>query len=111
MYTRNHNALYALVLTCLLLTGCAPSAPVLPPVNAVDPTVGATGLNDPIYPNLGNGGYDVTHYDIVLAVDVASNTSTATTTIQAQALQTLVRFNLDFRGLEIDELQVNGQPT
>jgi aminopeptidase N len=59
---------------------------------------------------MGNGGYDVTQYDIQLAVDVASNTITATTTIQAQATQALRTFNLDFRDLVIDDLRVNGQP-
>jgi aminopeptidase N len=88
-------------LLCLWLTAC-----VLPiaPANA---DMGAAGLGDPIYPHLGNGGYEVTHYAITLAVDMASNTITGTTTIQAQALQPLRRFNLDFWGLAIDDIEVN----
>jgi aminopeptidase N len=69
--------------------------------------VGTAGLADPIYPQLGNGGYDVIHYAIDLVVDVESNTMTGTTTIGAQAIQPLRRFNLDFLGLDIDAIEVN----
>lgn len=72
--------------------------------------VGAAGLGDPIYPQLGNGGYDVAHYAIQLAVDMVSNAITGTTTIQAQATQPLRTFNLDFLGLTIDAIRVNDGP-
>ena len=63
--------------------------------------------DSPIYPQLGNGGYDVTHYAIALAVDVASHTITGTATLQAVAMQPLRSFNLDFLGLEVDGVQIN----
>jgi aminopeptidase N len=110
MFTRNRNPIHALVLACLFLTACTLPAPGQPVAIISSPDVGAVGLNDPVYPQMGNGGYDVTHYDIQLTVDMASNTITATTTIQAQAVQALRTFHLDFRDLVIDELQVNGQP-
>jgi hypothetical protein len=28
------------------------------------PSPGAAGLNDRLFPQLGNGGYDVQHYDL-----------------------------------------------
>ena len=96
-----------LLLVSLWLTACTWPTLVAPPGQADTTGVGATGLGDPLYPHLGNGGYDVTHYALTLEVDMASNTITGTTTIQAQATQGLRTFHLDFLGLEIDEVQVN----
>jgi len=65
-------------------------------------------VGDPLYPQLGNSGYNVLHYTLDLSVDVASNTITGTATIQAQAIQDLAAFNLDFEGMNITDLKVNG---
>ncbi|HPH95865.1 MAG TPA: M1 family metallopeptidase [Anaerolineaceae bacterium] len=67
------------------------------------------GLGDPFYPLLGNGGYDVRHYDLILSVDPEVNAVTGTTTIMAVASDTLSEFDLDFSGLEIDGVMVNGE--
>lgn len=71
---------------------------------------GAPVSDDPYYPNLGNGGYDVRHYSIDLTVDLATNTVEGTTTIEAQSTQDLTAFNLDLAGLEITEITVNDAP-
>lgn len=74
-------------------------------------TPGAAGLGDPYFPLLGNGGYEVEHYDIALDLDVQGGSiNTATTTIDAVATQNLSAFNLDYRGPEIDDILVNGDP-
>jgi aminopeptidase N len=73
--------------------------------------VGANGLGDPYYPQLGNGGYDALHYTLRLAVDPESNSLAGTATITAQATQVLGAFNLDFAGLTIEQITVNGQKT
>ncbi len=109
-----------LLLACLWLAACTLPVRTSPPNHAdsikadcadADSTaVGAAGLDDPIYPQLGNGGYDVTHYAITLAVEIPSNTITGTTTLQARAQQALRSFNLDFLGLVIDSVWVNDQP-
>ncbi|MEZ4870328.1 MAG: M1 family metallopeptidase [Caldilineaceae bacterium] len=78
---------------------------------AAEAVAGAPGLGDPLYPKLGNGGYDVTHYTITLTVDVQQNIISGTTTIAAQALENLRAFNLDFAGLTITSAEVNGAPT
>ena len=65
------------------------------------------GLGDTLFPNLGDGGYDVQHYDINLDVDVPSGVITGEETIQATALKDLSSFDLDFRGLDVSSLQVN----
>ena len=71
---------------------------------------GGAGLGDPLYPTLGNGGYDVSHYDIKLDVDVVENFITGSTSIEAVATQGLSSFNLDFRGLTVLGVTVNGEP-
>jgi aminopeptidase N len=80
-------------------------------VTAFEP--GAKSLGDPIYPQVGNGGYDALHYTIELAYDPASNRFRAGTraTITARATQDLSRFSLDFqRDLEVDSVTVDGLP-
>ena len=38
-------------------------------VLAQTPQVGAPGIGDSLYPDFGNGGYDVQHYTLDLTVD------------------------------------------
>ncbi len=68
---------------------------------------GAPGVGDSYYPGLGNGGYDVQHYDLDLAYD-ADGSIEADAIITAVATQNLSGFNLDFVGWEIDELTIDG---
>ena len=84
----------------------APAEPVEP---AEPAEVGAEGVGDSLYPDLGNGGYDVEHYDLVLDVDVETNEIDATVTIDAVATQTLARLNLDLEGLEVTDVRVDGE--
>jgi aminopeptidase N len=71
---------------------------------------GASGAGDPYFPDMGNGGYDVSHYDIRLAFNPTTKAISATTTILAKATQNLSRFDLDFQGpLKITKLSVNGR--
>ena len=69
---------------------------------------GAQGLGDPYFPDLGNGGYDVIHYDIEVTVDPESAALDAVTTVTAVADETLATFNLDFVGLEVSSVTVDG---
>jgi aminopeptidase N len=97
----------------LALVGCGKDSAPSPRANSSSSTPvgsaeGAAGAGDPYFPNLGNGGYDVTHYDLILNVDPRTNLVDAIATIRADALQGLSRFNLDFLGLEIQTLKVNG---
>ena len=79
-----------------------------PTTTAVAATA-AEGLGDSFYPFLGNGGYDVLHYDIDLDVDPAANTIAAQTTISATAREELSTFNLDLSGLEVHAVTVDGE--
>jgi aminopeptidase N len=74
-----------------------------------DFTPGSPGLGDPMFPNAGNGGYDVQHYDLTLDYTPSSNQLAATAVITATATQNLSSFNLDLRGFAISQLLVNGR--
>ncbi|RFU43108.1 M1 family peptidase [Actinomadura logoneensis] len=72
-------------------------------------TPGAAGAGDPYFPEMGNGGYTPTHYEIALKYDPATRAIDAVTTVQARATQNLSRFDLDFQGLTIRSLTVDGR--
>ncbi|WP_443048075.1 M1 family metallopeptidase [Streptomyces sp. NBC_00252] len=108
----------ALSLTLTLsLTACSGSG-------GVHATSGSAGVGDPYFPKSGNGGYDVTHYDLTLAytpdASDASATSetrdsataptlTATATVTARATTPLATFDLDFQGMKVNSLTVDGK--
>jgi aminopeptidase N len=75
------------------------------------PSPGAPGLGDRLFPTLGNGGYDVQHYDLDLryATSAPSQAIDGTVTMLAKATQDLSRFNLDFAGQSVGGVSVNGQ--
>ena len=75
----------------------------------LDPRPGAAGIGDPYYAELGNGGYDVQHYDLRLEVDMDSGVIEALATVTAVALHDLSRFNLDLYGLDVDAVTVDGR--
>ena len=61
----------------------------------------ANGVGDSFYPLLGNGGYDVLHYNITMNVNTDANEISALTHITAQATEDLEEFNLDLSGLDV----------
>ncbi len=75
-----------------------------------EPSPGSPGLGDPLYPGLGNGGYEVTHYTVTLDVEVDRNFVSGAAVIEANATQSLSSFNLDMRGLEVLEARVSDRP-
>lgn len=97
----------------MTLVGCSgdDARPSSSGSSSAAPSEGAAGVGDPYFPNLGNGGYDVTHYDLLFTVDPRTNLVDAVATISANATQSLSRFNLDFLGLEIQSLKVDGVDT
>jgi hypothetical protein len=104
-------------------------AVVAPPAYAADAVAGALTVGDSLFPNQGNGGYDVSHYDISLKADftpsatanaVGTSTVSATTTIAASTTGApLSSFSLDFQGstgnladsrYDVDTVTVDGLP-
>jgi aminopeptidase N len=96
----------ALVLAIALLAVAAA------PARAAGPSPGAAGIGDPLFPGLGNGGYDVQHYDLDLryATSAPSQPIDGTVTIVARATQALSSFNLDFAGQSVGGVSVDGRP-
>lgn len=72
--------------------------------------VGAAGLGDPYFPLYGNGGYDVAHYGLELAYEPGTDRLEGMATIRATATEDLWRFNLDFVGMTVRSITVNGAP-
>jgi aminopeptidase N len=74
------------------------------------PSPGAADIGDPLFPGLGNGGYDVRHYTLDLRYGSTAPVQTvpAVVTVQARATQALSRFDLDFRGDSVDSVEVDG---
>ena len=89
----------------LLVVAGVPAALAAPPNQF---SAGAAGIGDPYFPGDGNGGYDVGHYDLAVAYDPATDKLTGVATIQAKATQSLSAFNLDFLGLRLRSVTVNG---
>jgi hypothetical protein len=70
-------------------------------------TAGSPGIGDSYFPGDGNGGYDVTHYDLKITYDPDSDNLTGVATISVKATQDLSAFNLDFLGMTLRELKVD----
>ena len=107
--TRIRRTTSAAALLFALTTAATACAAV---AGGVEGKPGAAGLRDPYFPRLGNGGYDVTHYDLELDVDVrpGGDELRGTATITARATQDLSSFNLDLAGLDVTGASVEGRP-
>jgi aminopeptidase N len=97
-----------LALAGALSVAAAPAAAVA----FAPPSPGAADIGDPLFPGLGNGGYDVRHYTLDLRYGSTAPVQTvpAVVTVQARATQALSRFDLDFRGDSVDSVEVDGAP-
>ncbi|HET6858249.1 MAG TPA: M1 family metallopeptidase [Streptomyces sp.] len=91
----------AAAVALLLLTSCTSGG--------VSGEPGASGVRDPYFSKLGNGGYDVRHYGLTLDYDPESGRLKGVAEITARATQDLSAFNLDLHGLEVDSATVEGR--
>jgi aminopeptidase N len=70
---------------------------------------GSSSLNDPIFPWMGNGGYDAQDYNIKLRFTPDKRgVAGGVTTMEAVATQDLSQFNLDFGVMDVQSVTVNG---
>ena len=83
----------------------ARTAAAAPPTACMN---GSGDLGDTYYPGIGNGGYDVTHYDLNIGYNPTTHMLNGKATITAAATQNLCRFNLDLRKLDVDSVKVDG---
>ncbi|MGX4733853.1 M1 family metallopeptidase [Kitasatospora griseola] len=75
------------------------------------PASAATGGIDPYFPDDGNSGYDVAHYDVRIAYDPArTDHLDGDTTVTARATRPLDRLSLDLKGFTVASVTVNGAP-
>ncbi|MCX5404193.1 M1 family metallopeptidase [Streptomyces sp. NBC_00335] len=79
-------------------------------VAAVVPPPRALGIGDPLFPELGNPGYDVLSYDLSFAYKDNSTPLDAVTVIDARSLARLETVNLDFTHGKVASAEVNGEP-
>jgi aminopeptidase N len=72
-------------------------------------TPGTRTRGDRLFPQIGNGGYDATHYDLVLAYNPATKLLQGTATIDATATQNLSEFSLDLHNMPASSVLVDGR--
>ena len=72
------------------------------------PVAGADGVGDPYFPGLGNGGYDVAHYDLAIDWSADAGTIDAHAEIDLTPTEALTSFNLDLVGLDVAAITVDG---
>ena len=97
------------VLTAVVAVAAFGAAPAV--ASHARPSPGAVGIGDPLFPTLGNGGYDARHYslDLRYATAAPQQTVSGTVTMDAKATQALSRFNLDFAGDSVGSVRVDGR--
>ncbi|MEW1683916.1 M1 family metallopeptidase [Streptomyces sp. NPDC093594] len=94
---RTASALLASAVGVCLVAASAPAEPL--------------GIGDPLFPHLGNPGYDVQAYDIALTYPGANDRPLdAVTTIDARITADLDRINLDFAHGTVRSVEVDGEP-
>ena len=81
-----------------------------PETNPESFTPGAQSTGDRLFPAIGNGGYDATHYDLDLTYDPQARLLGGRTTITATATQNLSQFSLDLHEMPVTGVTVDGQP-
>ncbi len=108
----------------IFLSACTPSSSTAPISDATisSPSVGEStiatvpivgieadaGIGDPLYPDLGNAGYDVQHVDVQIRLDTSSGRLQGHTEIEAIALDDLDSWSLDLDVLFASEVLVDG---
>ncbi|MFH8980744.1 M1 family metallopeptidase [Streptomyces varsoviensis] len=73
--------------------------------------IGGSGVGDPYYPDDGNSGYRVSHYDVRVGYDPArTRYLDGDTTVTAKATEDLDRFSLDLKGFTVASVDIDGAP-
>ena len=111
-------ALLAATVAMSSAAGCTqqPTKPLFtetqaPPSGAPGPAAATdlAGIGDPYFPTFGNSGYDVERYDLALKYEPSSKQLTGKATVTAKATELLSRFHLDFHGLRLSSITIDGK--
>ncbi|MEU7132525.1 M1 family metallopeptidase [Streptomyces sp. NPDC046261] len=86
------------------------AAPAAALPTGTHPAPGTPGVGDPYFPTLGNGGFDVRHYDLDVRYTPESGRLDGRATVTARATSSLSTFNLDLQQLKVTSVEVNGLP-
>ncbi len=108
-HTTSTIAMSVAGLLCAGLLVAPQAATAVAPTPGPGAVAGGRTSGDTLFPNQGNSGYDVRHYDVAIAY-AANGSITATTTIDATvtAAEALSEFALDLEGLTVSAVTVNG---
>lgn len=113
----HHRALSLGAILAIALASVAGPGPVALAITPVEVGPGARSAGDPFYPTLGNGGYDVTSYDLDLtwhAPDAEHPDGWLTGIAEIEVLPTefLSELSLDLRRhtTEVSAVRVDGMP-
>jgi aminopeptidase N len=71
---------------------------------------GARSGGDRLFPQIGNGGYDATHYDLTVRYDPATKLLQGTAQIDAVATQNLSEYSFDLYNMPVSSVLVGGAP-
>src|SRR5262245_48289097 len=96
------------VAALLAASGCTDNSPRHTPTPVY--RAGPLSADDPPYPQMGDGGYHVPHYDLVLRCDPDSGRLTGDATVTATATIALSSFSLDLHALTVRSVSVDGTP-
>ena len=81
---------------------------LLPNLAGAQFSPGARSAGDPYLPAIGNGGYDVQHYDLTINYNPLSWTMVSKADITIRATQGLSEFSLDLRGFGDATVSIDG---
>mgnify|MGYP000916053628 CR=1 FL=1 len=99
MVTGVKGAIAAALTAAALLVGTLPAV-------ASDP--GAQTSGDSLFPDMGNGGYQVLNYSVKIDYAPTTGAIDAVTRVRLTASQDLSNFSLDLSGLTVDQVLVDG---
>jgi len=106
---RTRRRLRPLVVAALCLAVAVPALGTASPAAArVERGDGDSGGGDSLFPQAGNGGYKVRHYDLGLDYSPGSDVLVGTATIALRATQQLSSFTLDLHRLRVLDIEVAG---
>ncbi|MCW2529704.1 MAG: metallopeptidase [Pseudonocardiales bacterium] len=104
---RVRSYLFAVTLGIAALLAPAGIANATPEDERSGAQPGAPGVGDPYFPDSGNGGFHVVHYDIDLDYNPKTGYLKGAATISAVATQSLSSFDLDLLGLNVASVTVD----